>query len=223
MSKRRSKNRKLADTRLFGIDVSHYQAPIDWKRVSNAGVVFAILKASEGSSYKDPDFKAWWPAVKANGMTRGAYHFFRPNAPVERQISNFLTAQGNLESGDLPPVLDLEVPDSWRNISLKRRIAIVRQWLDAVEAAMGIKPIIYLSPSFASDVLGSDPFMRDYLLWVANYGVRKPRVPAPWSPDKSWTFWQFSEKGKVPGTSGLAVDLDYFAGNLDNLKAITKR
>ena len=218
-----TKRKKVADRRLFGIDVSHYQSPIDWGRAKNAGVVFAILKASEGSSYKDPDFKAWWPQVKASGIIRGSYHFFRPNAPVERQISNFLSAQDSLESGDLPPVLDLEVPDSWRNISLKRRIAMVRQWLDAVEASVGVKPIIYLSPSFASDVLGSDSFMRDYLLWIANYGVRKPKVPVPWSPDKSWTFWQYSEKGKVPGTSGTAVDLDYFAGDLAALRAISKR
>lgn len=218
------KKRKVADARLFGIDVSHYQSPIDWAKAKNAGgVSFAILKATEASSYKDRDFQAWWPKVKANGIVRGAYHFFRPYAPVNRQISNFLSSVPSLESGDLPPILDLEVPENWRNISLKQRIAIVRQWLDAIEDKLGIKPIIYMSPSFATDILGGDKFMADYLLWLAHYGVSKPRVPVPWAPNKTWTLWQYSEKGRVSGVSGTAVDLDLFAGSLDDLKAITKR
>lgn len=210
----------LADSRLFGIDVSHYQSPIDWKKTSEAGVVFAILKATEASSFKDKNFKAWWPAVKSNGIVRGAYHFFRPYAPIERQISNFLGSLPKLDAGDLPSVLDLEVPENWRNISLKKRIAMVRQWLDAVEEAQGIKPIIYLSSSFPGDVLGNDPFMRDYILWLAHYKVAKPKVPAPWSPNKTWTFWQYSESGKVPGTSGSAVDLNWFNGSDQDLSSI---
>ena len=39
---------------LFGIDVSHYQEEIDWKRVEASGVKFALLKASEGSDFVDP-------------------------------------------------------------------------------------------------------------------------------------------------------------------------
>lgn len=216
----KKRKQKLADSRLFGIDVSHYQSPIDWQRVKNAVVVFSILKATEASSYKDKNFPAWWPQVKAAKIVRGAYHFYRPYAPVERQTANFLSAVPKLEPGDLPPVLDLEVPENWRNISLKKRIAGVRQWLDTVENELGIKPIIYLSPSFPGEVLGSDPFLKQYLLWIANYGVSKPRVPAPWAPDKSWTIWQYSESGKVPGSSGTAVDLNWFNGNAQDLSAI---
>lgn len=216
-----TKKRKAADTRLFGIDVSHYQAPIDWQRVSNAGVVFAILKASEASSYKDKNFAAWWPAVKANGIIRGAYHFFRPYAPVDRQIANFLGSLPKLDAGDLPSVLDLEVPENWRNISLKSRIAMIRRWLDAVEDAQGIKPIIYLSSSFPGDVLANDPFLRDYILWLAHYTkAAKPKVPKPWAPDKTWTIWQYSETGKLAGTSGSAVDLNWFNGNAKDLSSI---
>jgi lysozyme len=218
LKKRKS---KLADSRLFGIDVSHYQSPInDWKRVADAGVVFAILKATEASSYKDKNFPGWWPQVKAASIVRGAYHFYRPYSPVDRQVSNFLGAVPKLEPGDLPPVLDLEVPENWRNISLKKRIAGVRQWLDSVEDKLGVKPILYLSSSFPADVLGSDPFMKDYLLWLAHYRVSKPRVPAPWAPEKMWTIWQYSESGKIPGVSGSAVDLNWFNGNAQALSAI---
>ena len=153
---------------MFGIDVSHHQDVIDWDKVAGTGVVFAFLKATEASTLVDRQFSFNWKETKKNGIVRGSYHFFRPRSPVEKQISNFLAVQGKLEVGDLPPVLDLEVPDSWRSLSLKKRIAIVRQWLDAVETALGIRPIIYLSSSFLADVLGRDPFLKDYLLWVAN-------------------------------------------------------
>lgn len=215
MKKRKSKK---ADSRLFGIDVSHHQSVIDWGKVAGAGVVFSFLKATEASTFVDRRFAYNWRETKKQGVLRGSYHFFRPHAPVERQISNFLNTQGKLESGDLPPVLDLEVPESWRSLSLKKRIAIVRQWLDAVEAALGIKPIIYLSSSFPADVLGSDPFLKNYLLWVANYKVSRPRVPAPWT---NWNFWQFSETGRVTGVPTGAVDLNFFQGSRSDLMKIT--
>lgn len=203
---------------MFGIDVSHHQDVIDWDKVAGTGVVFAFLKATEASTLVDRQFSFNWKETKKNGIVRGSYHFFRPRSPVEKQISNFLAVQGKLEVGDLPPVLDLEVPDSWRSLSLKKRIAIVRQWLDAVETALGIRPIIYLSSSFPADVLGSDPFLKDYLLWVANYKVSKPKVPAPWI---NWNFWQYSETGRVTGVPTGAVDLNYFQGSRSDLMKIT--
>lgn len=215
MKKRKSTK---ADSRLFGIDVSHHQNVVQWDKCAAAGVVFAFLKATEASTFVDRRFAFNWSETKKNGIVRGSYHFFRPRSSVEKQVSNFLAVQGQLEVGDLPPVLDLEVPESWRSLSLKKRIAIVRQWLDAVEAALGIKPIIYLSSSFVGDVLGNDAFLKNYLLWVANYQVSKPRVPAPWS---KWDFWQYSETGKVTGVPTGSVDLNWFQGTRSDLMKLT--
>ncbi len=214
--KKRKSNK--ADSRLFGIDVSHHQNEVQWDKCAAAGVVFAFLKATEASTFVDRRFAYNWSETKKNGIVRGSYHFFRPRSVVENQVSNFLAVQGRLEAGDLPPVLDLEVPESWRSLSLKKRIAIVRQWLDAVEAALDIKPIIYLSSSFAGDVLGNDAFLKNYLLWVANYQVSKPRVPAPWS---KWDFWQYSETGKVTGVPTGSVDLNWFQGTRSDLMKLT--
>lgn len=214
----KKRKHKFADSRLFGVDVSHHQNLVDWRKAADAGVIFAFLKATEASTFVDRRFAYNWSETKKNGIVRGSYHFFRPRSSVESQISNFLGVQGKLEVGDLPPVLDLEVPESWRSLSLKKRIAIVRQWLDAVEAALGIKPIIYLSSSFPGDVLGNDPFLKNYLLWVANYKVSKPKIPAPWT---DWNFWQFSETGKVTGVPTGSVDLNYFQGSRSDLMKIT--
>tara|TARA_B100000683_G_C12168523_1_gene423236 strand:+ start:363 stop:605 length:243 start_codon:yes stop_codon:yes gene_type:complete len=73
-----------AAERLFGIDVSHHQGAIDWAKVKAAGVHYCFMKSTEGSTFKDKRFDFNWNQAKAHGIIRGAYHFFRPNAPVDR-------------------------------------------------------------------------------------------------------------------------------------------
>ena len=59
--------------------------------------------------------------------------------------------------------------------------------------------------------------MTAYPIWVAHYTTKpKPAVPPGW---QNWTFWQFSETGKVTGIT-TPVDLDRFNGTLDQLRAL---
>ncbi|MDX2105628.1 MAG: GH25 family lysozyme [Candidatus Melainabacteria bacterium] len=216
-----SKRKKVADTRLFGIDVAHHEGVIDWKKVSAAGVKYAFLKASEASTFKDKRFKFNRAECAKNGIPSGGYHFFRPHSqPISKQVNNFVSMIGAMKEGELPPVLDLEVPESWKSLSLKQRLNIVRSWLDGVENALNVKPIIYLSSSFAGDILGSDKFLANYILWVANYGRSSPRVPEPWKSGPGWTFWQFSETGRIDGISDDLVDLNWFNGDAVALKKL---
>lgn len=209
-----TKRKKAAPARLFGIDVAHHEGIIDWKRVAAAGVKYAFLKASEASTFKDKRYKSNRAGCAANDIPSGGYHFFRPHAPVSNQVKNFVSMVGAMQEGELPPVLDLEVPESWRNLSLKQRLNITRAWLNGVENALGVKPIIYLSSSFAGDVLGSDKFLANYVLWLAHYTkAANPRVPEPWKSSSSWTFWQYSETGRVDGIKDDLVDLNRFNGN----------
>ncbi len=57
----------------------------------------------------------------------------------------------------------------------------------------------------------------DYPLWIAASRSGEPPVPRGWS---AWSFWQHSDKGKVPGVGG-ACDLDYFHGNEAQLKRLS--
>jgi lysozyme len=219
-----TKNAKTetAASHLFGIDVSHHQGVIDWAKVKAAGVNYCFMKASEGSTFKDKRFDFNWNQTKANGIIRGAYHFFRPNAPVSRQVDNLVAKVGKLEVGDLPPVLDAEVPSSWTRFSVSKRVGMIEEWMVGVEEALGIKPILYLSPSFADDVLRNAAEMEKYVLWLAHYTSRsEPRVPAPWSKSSGWTFWQYSESGRLDGIGTNTVDLNRFKGSVEDLMKLT--
>jgi GH25 family lysozyme M1 (1,4-beta-N-acetylmuramidase) len=56
------------------------------------------------------------------------------------------------------------------------------------------------------------------VLWVAHWGVGSPSVPGNNWGGKSWTFWQYSDSGTVPGISGR-VDLDRY--RLNSFDAVT--
>lgn len=199
-----------------GIDVSHHQNEIDWQAVRAAGIEFVFIKATEGTTFVDPKFKHNWRLAKEAGLIRGAYHFFRTTSPLEGNIANVTNTVESLQPGDLPIVLDLEIPNQWTGIETARRTDLIRRWLDGVciffEGTM--TPIVYLSPDFATEVLANPEFLKDYPLWLAHYTkAAQPRVPQPWT---EWTFWQHTNEGRVPGIKGN-VDLDLFNGTKEQL------
>ncbi|HLO48835.1 MAG TPA: GH25 family lysozyme, partial [Kamptonema sp.] len=184
-----------------GIDVSSYQSNVNWQTVANSGIVFGFIKATEGATFVDDTFARNWAAMKAAGIQRGAYHFFRPATNVQGQIDLYLKTV-KMEAGDLPAVLDVESTGGLSATEICNRMAI---WLEAVEKATNIRPIIYTYPGFW-DNLGTKRFS-DYPLWIAHYtSAQEPWVPGGWS---SWTFWQYTDSGSVPGVSGN-VDVNIF-------------
>lgn len=66
-------------TLVKGVDVSKWQATIDWTKVKGAGYDFAFIRASDGLNYPDGMFQANWQGAKAAGVIRGVYQFFRPS------------------------------------------------------------------------------------------------------------------------------------------------
>jgi lysozyme len=204
-----------------GIDVSYWDAGIDWPKVRATGQRFVFVKATEGDSYADPTFDDNWRGAKPAGLLRGAYHFFRSNVDPKKQATKFIDYVKSMQDdGELPPVLDLETPDGQTK---EKIISRAKAWLDLVEAAFGRKPIIYSGQFFLQDHFseaggGPPAWAKDYPLWIAQYPNiyvegSQPLLPRGWF---KWTFWQYSEKGVVNGINAK-VDLDVFNGTLEEL------
>lgn len=204
-----------------GIDVSHWDAGIDWPKVRATGQRFMIAKATEGTNYKDDTFKDNWLGAKSAGLLRGAYHFFRCNVDAKKQADYFIDyVRAVDDDGELPPVLDLETNDG---MTKEKIVPAAKVWLDRVEAAFGRKPIIYSGQYFLQDYLvqpggGPPPWAKDYPLWLAQYPNQyaegmKPFLPRGWF---NWTIWQYSDKGRINGINA-AVDLNIFNGSLEEL------
>lgn len=201
---------------VHGIDISHHQGDIDWDKVSLATyrdrpINFVFMKATEGGDFVDDSFRYNFSTVREHGIVRGAYHFFLPDVPADVQASNFIR-QVQLQPGDLPPVLDVEVMGKGGVEQLQQGVA---KWLSIVERHYGVAPIIYASYKFKTNYLNVPPFTH-YPYWIAHYYVEDLEYKGPWK------FWQHTDRGRLDGI-GTRVDLNIFNGNLEELMQLTIR
>ncbi len=185
-----------------GIDVSHHQNTVDWAKVRTAGKSFAFAKATEGIDWVDPTFSTNWAAMQQVGLVRGAYHFFVAKDDAEAQAQHFI-ATVQLEPGDLPPAVDVEVSDGDSVADIQAGVLI---WLKTIEAHYGVKPILYSDETFLNQDLAEG--FEAYPLWIAEYSEDAPTSIGSWT---KWTFWQYSQTGEVDGVDG-DVDVDKFEG-----------
>jgi len=201
-----------------GIDVSHWQREIDWSEVKRSGVKFAFIKATEfpdkrTSLFVDGEMRKNIAGASANGLLWSAYHFFRTHIDPVIQAKVFCETVGEFNS--LPPVLDLEAAGSkGERLNYK-----VRQFLDETERITKKRPIIYSSGGFWRSYLAYEKrahtdWARAYPLWIAQYTNLWPTPLYPWA---GWEFWQYSDKGKIPGIV-THVDLNWFNGSLEELE-----
>ncbi len=159
-------------------------------------VSFVFIKATEGVSMVDKDFKRNWRCAGMSGLRRGAYHFFRSSKDGVAQAKLFIKTVGDLRFKDLPPVLDIETIH--RGGSRKKLNEEALKWLRTIEDHYGKKPIVYAGASFARDYLSKD-ITENYPVWIAHYEKDRPSFDG-------WIWWQFTDRAIVKGVPGL-VDL----------------
>jgi len=198
---------------LEGIDVSHWQGTINWASVAAAGKRFAIIKATESTTYVDDKYATNHSGARANGIRTGAYHFAQPSTTAGDAVAeaDWFVAHMNFLVGDLNPSLDLEVSNGLGTSALT---TWVKTWLDEVYSKTGMRPMIYTSPSFWRTYMGDTTSIANAgytVLWIAHWGVTSPSVPASNWGGHGWTFWQYSSNTTVPGISGN-VDHDRYNG-----------
>jgi GH25 family lysozyme M1 (1,4-beta-N-acetylmuramidase) len=205
-----------------GIDVSRWQHPngalIDWSQVRAAGHRFAFVKATDPVDGTNPWFATDWAGAAAAGLYRGAYHRARPGSSSGgTQGSTFVAVVGSGNGpADLPPVLDLEETGGLAPAAL---VAWAQDWLATVQALTGRTPIVYTGYYFWRDQLGATTALRGYRLWLPQYTTdpAPSLVPAAWP---TWTFWQHSSTGTVPGVPAV-VDLDRYCCTDATLAGLT--
>jgi GH25 family lysozyme M1 (1,4-beta-N-acetylmuramidase) len=196
-----------------GVDISSWQhqngASIDWNAVKAAGNQFVVIKATEGTTYTNPDYAADKAGAQAAGLVVGAYHYARPALPISTaadQARYFLAAAGNTNTaGQLAPVLDLETTGGLNPNDLTQW---TQTFLRTVEAQTGRPPILYTYRSFWLNKIANTQAFAKYPLWFAIYNDNPDpgALPGGWP---SWLIWQYSSGGAVNGINGR-VDVNAF-------------
>jgi GH25 family lysozyme M1 (1,4-beta-N-acetylmuramidase) len=193
-----------------GIDVSKWQGAIDFGQVANTQA-FVIARVSDGT-YLDTWFDSYWPDIKAAGMVRGAYQYFEPAEDPIAQADILLSKMGPMEPGMLPPTLDVEATGGLTPAEVE---AAVQQWVDYVQAQLGVAPMVYTGNWFWDPSVNSSA-QAGLPLWESYYCTNCcPKIPLPWS---DWAIWQYDDKGSVAGVSG-DCDMNLWNGDLASLQA----
>lgn len=213
-----------AGDRVLGIDVSRFDGKIGWQRVADAGIEFAFLQASRGNGRdctvkplrcgRDKFYDSNYRRARRAEVRVGPYHraFVGGDsiAAVRRDAHHesllFVREVGDLRGGDLRPVLDVEVP--FAGLDPRRLRAWIHTWLELVRRRLGVRPMIYTNTSSWQATGNTRWFARiGHRLWVANWEVSAPSVPAGNWNGQGWSIWQFTSSGRVPGVAGR-VDMD---------------
>lgn len=203
-----------SEYKVKGIDVSSYQGRIQWDTISEEGLTFAFIKATEGSSFKDECFDYNWREAHQTSLFVGAYHFFSFDSSGSDQAGFFIKTVPKHDDS-LPPVIDLEFYGTYSRFNAPDAAIVQKELIDfltKVEAYYGKKPIIYTSKRPYNLYLSGSADFSDYPLWIVNYH----RTPVL-DDGRDWTFWQYSAKGQMEGYAGLTphIDLNVYNGTYD--------
>lgn len=199
-----------------GIDVSRWQGQIDWNKVKNAGIKFAILKCggSDAGFYTDKTFEYNYKECKRVGIAVGAYYFVGKDcityeagqADAKRMLS--ICAGKEFE---LPLFIDCEAQETKHKIGITDAII---GFYDAMKAA-GRSAGVYSSKTSGFKDRIEDNRIQHIPHWVAQYYDRC-------TYDKPWIIWQKSSKGRINGINGN-VDLDEAKDDIFNVNTVTKK
>lgn len=190
-----------------GIDVSAYQGTIDWSKVRNSGIQFAILRGIEKSGNMDRTFETNYDGAMANGVEiKGVYHYLYAINEAQAVVAANTMMDG-LKGRKITIWLDLEYPVLRRT---GRVTEIANAYIDACKAG-GYDVGVYSNLDWYKNVYRpADLHVSKF--WIARYAY-SGEYKESLKPNVGEVIWQWGSKGKVDGIKGN-VDMDIsYEGN----------
>ncbi len=188
---------------IWGIDISHHQASIDWNELKNHKPHFIYLKATEGSTHLDTKYKSYKKQSQNLDIPTGAYHFFSYGSSGKDQAKHFLK-NAKVAKGDLIPVLDVEYAKNMPSASIVTKNIL--DFLKIVEDEIKVKPIIYCECDYYNQYLKKE-LKNSNTLWICDF-YREPKC--------EYRFWQKTDKFEHPAFKGT-IDYNIFTGSKNDL------
>lgn len=193
------------DLPVKGVDVSSHNGDIDFDTLRSQGIRFALIKATEGSTFKDPSFHSNYRKARQSGLKIGAYHFFRFETAGHMQAINLLNSVRGRDL-DFPLIIDIE---EWGNPYVRPTADITSELSAMIEhlKSAGYTVMLYTNKD------GHARFIQGRFdnipLWICSFS--NPPV------ETDWTIWQYTHKGDLRGLGGN-VDLNAFTGTPDEFE-----
>lgn len=189
-----------------GIDVSNWQRNINFAEVRNEGIQIVYIKASEGTTFKDPYLEQNYINAKANGLKVGFYHYLTATS-VEgaRKQAEFFTSVIAGKEFECKLAMDYE---EFFGEERKEINEIALAFMQRVAQITGKDVIVYSNLNNIRNTFGDDVALEGDL-WLAYYSNPNNLI----SQNTSWDTYigiQYTSTGKVPGINGN-VDRDRFS------------
>ncbi len=189
-----------------GIDVSNWQGYINYKKVKESGIDVVYIKASEGTTFKDPYLEYNYKNAKENGFKVGFYHYL--TATTVKQAQNQAQFFASVISGKIPDCkLAMDFEEFNKGLSNNEINEISVAFLKKLKELTQKEVIVY-SNLYHSQRIFSYELAKKYPLWLAYYG----NYDILRDVNSNWDVWegvQYTSKGTVPGIDGY-VDKNKF-------------
>lgn len=207
------------------IDISYYQTNVDYKKVKEAGIEMAIIRAGftgygmNKVKKKDKLFDIHYNGLKNVGIPVGVYWYSCAYSEdeVEEEVLKVLEIVKDKEI-ELPIFIDVEdnhditkiglsIQNQY-NISRDKLTKIVAKFCEVIENN-GYYVGIYASSYWLNKKLDMS-ILKKYDVWVAHWDVKKPNY------NGNYGIWQYTSKGNINGINGN-VDLNYVYKNYPDI------
>ena len=225
----------LTSNMSFGVDVSHYQSDhgaIDWKRVKDSGITFAIIKCggrsigTDGKLYKDPAFEQNIVGALANGIQVGIYFFSQAKTTSEASAeADYCLSLIQKYKITYPVAFDWESGKNYRvnkaKISNQQLTNICTTFADKIAAA-GYTPMVYFCKNDWLGRVDGASLTKKYKTWLAYYFKDYYYTEKQWKPgddgpefDYNYDIWQYGVTNTVPGIN-YYTDMNVAMFSYDN-------
>lgn len=195
-----------SDKTKIGIDVSKWNGEIDWKRVKESGVEFAIIRlgyrgSATGVLVEDPYFKRNIEGALSAGISVGVYFFTQAINEIEAvEEASMVLALCREYDITYPIFIDTEGAGGRADsLTSTDRTTICKAFMETIESG-GYTSGIYASKNWYQDQLDASKFRKNQVIWLAQYSDSV-------TYGGTYHIWQYSSNGRISGIEGR-VDLN---------------
>ena len=209
------------------VDVSRYQYSVNWKKVKESGIDYAIIRAGfrgygeSGSLNVDTYVKENMREALQYGLQVGVYFFSQAITEKEAiEEANYVLKLVKGYDITLPIVIDFEYAADANGttgrlykakLSKSQATKICRAFCNTV-LEQGYTPMIYANRQMLENGLNASELEKEYKIWLANYAKST-------SYQGKYEFWQYTNDAAVPGINGRA-DKSFWYIEPDSTKKI---
>ena len=187
-----------------GIDISAWQDEVDYSKLKEQGIEFAIIRCGYGknSNQKDKMFEKHYKGLKNNGIKVGCYLYSYASsiygATLEAEnCLNFIKGK----EFDFPVFYDIEDEKTTGLADKKTITEMALTFCEIIEKA-GYKAGVYANRNWFINKINHEEIAKKYKIWWAEWNKSQPNTSL------KVDMWQFSDSGNIDGIVGN-VDLDY--------------